>query len=228
MFFLCGFCLSLYTLHWDVQHTAKQNPARIDVVSVENDLAENRPFSHILGDHDNRFRDGQFEKTRRNFDQGQKEKKCPSDPGVVDNDSYHTSKSARVQTNTSLEPDLRRVLRSLGQDSSPAARTATTYTWTRGGARRHAGIRAAPYTMRGAARPRGLHSSSSSSSQKTRDQPLLLDPFESHMGQHRRAAGRRAQGAAHARASMGTLLLCALGLGLYSTLRTRSKGAPVG
>ena len=156
-------------------------------------------------------------------------KKCPSEPGVVDNDSYHTSKSAREQTHTNLEPDLRRVLRSLGQDSRPAARTATTYTWARGGARRHGGIRAAPYTMRGAARPRGLLSSSSSSSQETRDQPLLPDPFVSHMGQHRCAAGRRAQEAAHAHASMCTLLLCALGLEVYSsTLRTRSKGTPVG
>ena len=79
---------------------SKTNPARIDVVSVENDLAENRPFSHSLGDHDNRFRDGQFEKTRRNLDQGQTEKNCPSEPGVVDNDSYQTSKSTRVRTNT--------------------------------------------------------------------------------------------------------------------------------
>ena len=148
-----------------------------------------------------------------------------SEPGVVDNDSYHTSKSARVQTNTSLEPDPRRVLRRLGKDSSPAARTATTYTWARDGGRRHGRIRAAPCTMRDAARSRGLHNSSSS--QETRDQPLLLDPFVSHMGQHRRAAGRRAQGAAHARASMCTLLLCALGLG-SSTLRTGSKDTPVG
>ena len=136
--------------------------------SVENNLAENRPFSHFLGDHDNRFRCGQFEKNRGNLDQGQTEKKCPSEPGVVDNDSYHTSKSARVQTNTSLEPDPRRVLKSLGQDSSPVARTASTHTWARGGARRHGGILAAPCTMRGAARPRGLHSSSSSSSQEIR------------------------------------------------------------
>ena len=92
-------------------------------------------------------------------------------PGTVDNDSYHTSKSARVQTNTSLEPDPGRVLRSLGEDSSPAARTATTYTWARGGARRHGGIQAAPYTMRGAARPRGLHSSSSSSQENKRSAP---------------------------------------------------------
>ena len=64
---------------------------------------------------------------------------------------------------------------------------------------------------------------------ETRDQPQLLDLFVSHMGQHRRAAGRRARRAAHARASMCTLLLCAMGRGLYSsTLRTRSKGTPVG
>ena len=50
----------------------------------------------------------------------------------------------------SLEPDPRRVLRSLGQDSGPAARTATTHTWARGGARRHGDVRA-PYTIRGAA-----------------------------------------------------------------------------
>ena len=162
----------------------KTNPARIDVQSVQNDLAENRPFSHFLGDHDNRFRDGQSEKNRRNLDQGQTEKKCPSEPGVVDNDSYHTSKSARVQTNTSLEPDPRRVLRSLGQDSSPAARTAITFTWARGGARRHGGIRAALYTMHGAARPRGLHSSSSSQENKksqrsqNKSQAQRLEAFE--------------------------------------------------
>ena len=55
----------------------------------------------------------------------------------------------------------------------------------------------------------------------------MLGPFVSHKG--RRAARRRAYGGVHARASMCTLLLCALGLGLYSsTLRTRSKGTPVG
>ena len=86
--------------------------------------------------------------------------------------------------------------------------------------------------MRGAARPRAstaAAAAAAAAAKKTRDQPLLLDPFVPHLGQHRRAAGRRAQGAAHARASMCTLLLCALGLGLYSsTFRTRSKGTPVG
>ena len=58
-------------------------------------------------------------------------------------------KYRQVQTNTTLEPGPRRVLTSLGQDSSPAARTATTYTWAKGGARRHRGIRAVAFTMRG-------------------------------------------------------------------------------
>ena len=138
-------------------------------------------------------------------------------------------RTARVQTNTSLEPNPRRVLRSLGQDSSPAARTATIYPWARGEARRHAtevyGRRRIPCALQhgpGAC-------TAAAAAKKTRDQPLLLDPFVSHMGQNCRAAGRRAKGAAHARASMCTLLLCALGLGLYSsTLRTRRKGTPVG
>ena len=33
----------------------------------------------------------QFEKNRRNLDQGQRKKKCPIEPGEVDNDSYQTS-----------------------------------------------------------------------------------------------------------------------------------------
>ena len=53
---------------------SKTNPAHIDVVSVEKNRTENRPFSHFLGDHDNRFRDGQFEKTRKKIEKGQTEK----------------------------------------------------------------------------------------------------------------------------------------------------------
>ena len=44
---------------------SKTNPARIDVVSVEKKRTENGPFSHFFGDHDNRFRDGQFAKNRK-------------------------------------------------------------------------------------------------------------------------------------------------------------------
>ena len=66
-------------------------------------------------------------------------------PGTLYHDSYHTSTYACGSATTKLETDPRHVLRSLGQDSGPAARTATTHT-ARGGARRHGGIRAAPYT----------------------------------------------------------------------------------
>ena len=61
---------------------------------------------------------------------------------------------------------------------------------------------------------------------KTRDQPLLLDPFASYRGQHRRAAGRQAQGVAHARADMCTLLLRALGLVLSAVRFVRESQAP--
>ena len=60
--------------------------------------------------------------------------------------------------------------KSLGQGSRTAARAATVYTWARGGACRHGGIRVAPYTMRGSARPRGLQSSSSSKQQQQQQQ----------------------------------------------------------
>ena len=72
-----------------------------------------------------------------------------------------------------LEPDPRRVLRSLGQDAGPAARTATTHTWARGGARRHGGIRAAPYTMRGAAGTgRACTAAAAATAKKARGQRL--------------------------------------------------------
>ena len=85
-------------------------------------------------------------------------------PGMLYDDPYHTGTRAGVQTNTSLEPDPRRVLRSLGKRSSPAARTATTYTWARGGAQ--GSTRTASYTIQGAAWHRGLHSSSSKESKR--------------------------------------------------------------
>ena len=62
---------------------SKTNPTRIDVISVEKNRTENRPLSHFLGDHDNRFRDGQFEKTRKNLEKGQTEKNCPGEPGGI-------------------------------------------------------------------------------------------------------------------------------------------------
>ena len=49
---------------------SKANPARINVVSVENDLAENRPFSHFFGATTIDFVIGNS-KTKRNLDQGQ-------------------------------------------------------------------------------------------------------------------------------------------------------------
>ena len=68
---------------WGCAVYRKKNPARIDAVSVEKKRAENRPFSHFLADHDNRFRDGQFEKNRRNLEKGQTEKNCPGEPGGI-------------------------------------------------------------------------------------------------------------------------------------------------
>ena len=62
---------------------SETNPARIDVVSVEKKRTENRPFSHFLGNHVNRFRDGQFEKTRKNPEKGQTKKKCPGELGGI-------------------------------------------------------------------------------------------------------------------------------------------------
>ena len=62
---------------------SKTNPARIDVVSVEKKGTEKRPFSHLLGHHDNRFRDGQFEKNRKNLEKGQTKKKCPGELGGI-------------------------------------------------------------------------------------------------------------------------------------------------
>ena len=98
--------------------------------------------------------------------------------GTLYDDSYQANTSAGAQKKTSLKSDPRRVLRSLGQDSSLAARTATAYTWARGGAHCHGGIRAAPYAMRGAAwqsdcrgLPSILHSSSSSSKESRRSAP---------------------------------------------------------
>ena len=142
---------------------------------------------------------------------------------------YHPSKSARVQTLTSLEPDPKSVLRKLGQDSNPAARTATTYTWALEVGRAAPEVYGRRHISCAVQHGPGACTAAAAAAKKTRDKTLLLDPSVSHMGQHRRAAGRRAQGAANARASMCTLVLCALGLGLYSsTFRTRSKGTPVG
>ena len=62
---------------------SKTNPARIDVVSVEEKRTENRPFSHFLWHHDNRFRDGHFEKTRKNLEKGQTKKTCPGELGGI-------------------------------------------------------------------------------------------------------------------------------------------------
>ena len=66
-------------------------------------------------------------------------------------DLCHKSTREGDRTNISLEPDPTRVLRSLGQDSSPAAGTASTCTWARGGARHHRVILSASYSVRGAA-----------------------------------------------------------------------------
>ena len=97
-------------------------------------------------------------------------------PGASYDYLYHMSKSARLQAHTSLKPDPGRVLRSLGQDSSPAARTATTNSRARGGACRHGGIRTALYTVRGASRSSGLHSSSSSQENERSAPPCCLIP----------------------------------------------------
>ena len=133
--------------------------------------------------------------------------------------------------NTSLEPDPRRVLNSLGQDSSPAARAAITYTW----ARQRWGARPRRYTggVYGWRRipsevqlgKVAAESCTAAAAKKAGCQSLQHDPFVPHTRQHCRVAGRRTQEAAHARASM---LLCALDLVLCSnTLRTSSKSTPV-
>ena len=62
---------------------SKTNPARIDAVSVEKKRTENRPFSHFLGHHDNRHRDGQLEKTKKNLEKGQTKKKYPCELGGI-------------------------------------------------------------------------------------------------------------------------------------------------
>ena len=57
---------------------SQTKPARIDVVSVEKKWAENRPFSHSLGDHDIlRWA------IRKNLEKGQTEKNCLGEPGGI-------------------------------------------------------------------------------------------------------------------------------------------------
>ena len=62
---------------------SETNPARIDVVSVDNDPAKSRPLSHFLGTTALNFVMSDSKKTEGTSAKGQNKKKCLSEPGDI-------------------------------------------------------------------------------------------------------------------------------------------------
>ena len=94
MHFLWFLPLALMTCFSSAKHNAmpcigmcsiQQNKPRSNRRNIRREKVNGKSALQTLKleDHDNRFRDGQFEKTRKNLEKGQTKKKCPGELGGI-------------------------------------------------------------------------------------------------------------------------------------------------